>query len=399
MRLSTSSQRRRNAKELNANTSSSDLRCRGGLQATTPFLSARYKSLGDQLLMASESPLSSLENDLACVAVGHAVPSRFRTTVAAYGTQAGSHSGVSKAPMQFMWPGQRSTLAHEALSDFLGTDSHAGRDRYPIKGIRTASANPSGLLIATGPVPVLGKCKDTAQDAAFPAAPRLDTGAVCDTLLKSRRTESTEAATLSYSPPVTLSSTLIPPPRPQDVGKLVIVLDLDETLVHSRDTTVFKRPGVAQLLKTLKGKCEVIVWTAGTREYALNVIRMIDTVCAVQHCIYRHPLWWTGDVGCTKDLRLLGRPMDRVLLVDNTPSVFRANPRNSLLVEDFIVPHLGGYSAQEKTLSVLADIFEHVFRRFTSPCVADVLASKRISRQVIRLERGACVELNVLTTG
>ncbi|KPI83518.1 hypothetical protein ABL78_7450 [Leptomonas seymouri] len=200
--------------------------------------------------------------------------------------------------------------------------------------------------------------------------------------------------TPSTTPPP--SSYLIPPPQPQDVGKLVVVLDLDETLVYSRDTSLYGRPGVAQLLKTLKGKCELIVWTAGAREYALDVIRAIDTMCAVQHCIYRHPMWWTGDVGCPKDLRMLGRPMDRVILVDNTPSVFSVNPRNSLLVPDFIVPFPRLYDAHEKVLFILADIFAHVFCRFTQPCLADVLASKRIARRTVYLDRGNAVELNVL---
>jgi carboxy-terminal domain RNA polymerase II polypeptide A small phosphatase len=201
-------------------------------------------------------------------------------------------------------------------------------------------------------------------------------------------------ASASTPPP---SSYLIPPPQPQDVGKLVVVLDLDETLVYSRGITLYERPGVTQLLKTLKGKCELIVWTAGTREYALDVIRIIDTVCAVQHCIYRHPMWWSGDAGCAKDLRMLGRPMDRVILVDNTPSVFSANPRNSLLVSDFIVPFPHSYDAQEKVLATLTDIFDHVFRRFAQPCLADVLASKRIVRQVVFLEKSGGIELNVLT--
>lgn len=204
---------------------------------------------------------------------------------------------------------------------------------------------------------------------------------------------SLHAKTAETPPP---SSYLIPPPQPQDVGKLVVVLDLDETLVYSRDITLYERPGVTQLLKTLKGRCELIVWTAGTREYALDVIRIIDTVCAVQHCIYRHPMWWSGDTGCAKDLRMLGRPMDRVILVDNTPSVFTLNPRNSLLVTDFIVPFPRSYDAQEKVLSTLTDIFDHVFRRFSQPCLADVLASKRITRQIVYLEHGIAVELNVL---
>ncbi|CBZ35976.1 hypothetical protein, conserved [Leishmania donovani] len=397
MRLSTSSHRHRRDKERNANKTHCDPGGRWNRQTTPPLLSPSYNQPCGRLLTAFETPFSYLE-DSACLAVGNAPPSRFPTTAAADGTHTVPHAVGSKAPIPSTPFGQRTTLAHEALSNFLEIGSHAGRHQHSTRSGRKANVISSPLFPTTvASTPTSATWTDAAQDAAFPSTTRLDTVTVPSESLKSKRADSTDAATTLPSVPLTFSLTLIPPPRPQDVGKLVVVLDLDETLVYSRDIIVYKRPGVIQLLRTLKGKCEVIVWTAGTREYALDVIRTIDSVGAVQYCIYRHPTWWTGDIGCTKDLRLLGRPMDRVLLVDNTPSVFRANPRNSLLVEDFIVPHPRAYNAQEKTLSVLADIFEHVFRRFTSPCIADVLASKRISRQAIRLERGGFVDLNVLT--
>lgn len=230
---------------------------------------------------------------------------------------------------------------------------------------------------------------------AAPSPLRLSSAAVAGVPLRTKPVGHGSAPVHASTP--TPSSYLIPPPLPQDAGKLVVVLDLDETLVYSRGFTLYERPGVVQLLKTLKGRCELIVWTAGAREYALDVIKVIDTVCAVQHCIYRHPMWWSGDAGCAKDLRLLGRPMDRVVLVDNTPSVFSATPRNSLLVPDFVVPTPLLYNAQEKVLATLTDIFDHVFRRFAEPCLADILASKRITRQVVCLEHGNTVELNALT--
>lgn len=397
MRVSTSSHVHRHDKERGANKTHHDPGWRWNRQTAPSVLSSSYKQPCDRLLTTFETPFSHLEESI-CVAVENASPSRFSTTAAPDGTHTASHVVGSTVPISSMPFGQRSTLAQEALSNLLGAGSHAARHQHSTRSGRKANAISSPLFPTTvEPTPISATWTDAPQDAAFPSKPRLDTVTVPSSSCTSKRAGSTDTATSLPSMPLTFSLTLIPPPRPQDVGKLVVVLDLDETLVYSRDMTVYKRPGVIQLLRTLKGKCEVIVWTAGTREYALDVIRTIDSVCAVQYCIYRHPLWWSGDIGCTKDLRLLGRPMDRVLLIDNTPSVFRANPRNSLLVGDFIVPHPRAYNAQEKTLLVLADIFEHVFRRFTSPCVADVFASKRISRQVIRLERGGFVDLNVLT--
>ncbi|KAK7200250.1 NLI interacting factor-like phosphatase [Novymonas esmeraldas] len=396
---STSTHRHRRAKDVDTNAFYCDPGWRWSRPTATSLLSPRH----EPPLTYLESSLPHAEKDVAGDYSSH----RVRTMAATYGTHTAQPTATRRALMPPMLSGQHSVLTREALSDLLEINARASHHRTVAKGGPKAAVS-SSLVLPTAVVatPVSGRWTDAAPDTVLSLTPRLDSAAVSGGRHRRKWAELNGAATPTPpppppppSPPPLSSSTLIPPPHPQDVGKLVVVLDLDETLVYSRDITVYERPGVMRLLKALKGKCELIVWTAGTREYALDVIRIIDPVCAVQHCIYRHPMWWTGDVGCAKDLRMLGRPMDRVLLIDNTPSVFRANPRNSLLVEDFIVPHPRAYNAQEKTLSVLTDIFEHVFRRFTSPCAADVLASKRIKRQIVRLERGGCIELNVLALG
>eukprot|EP01012_Entosiphon_sulcatum_P034435 TRINITY_DN43682_c0_g1_i1.p1 TRINITY_DN43682_c0_g1~~TRINITY_DN43682_c0_g1_i1.p1 ORF type:complete len:308 (+),score=41.98 TRINITY_DN43682_c0_g1_i1:31-924(+) len=116
-----------------------------------------------------------------------------------------------------------------------------------------------------------------------------------------------------------------------------IVFDLDETLIHGRQGTVKVRPGVHELLQALDNthKCEVVVWTAGERDYAQRIVSEIDPNRVIQHCIYRHQRWFKTR-GYTKKLTMLGRPMDRVLIVENTPDCVRCNPNNAIIVEDFL---------------------------------------------------------------
>jgi carboxy-terminal domain RNA polymerase II polypeptide A small phosphatase len=151
-------------------------------------------------------------------------------------------------------------------------------------------------------------------------------------------------------------TTFIPPQRPEDRGKPVIVLDLDETLIFARDGPVVARPGLAHLFRVMQGRCEVVVWTAGERDYALDAIKRIDPNRCIQHCVYRHRKWWTGLPGYTKDLAALGRPLERTVLIENTPDCTRANPLNSILVKDF---H-GDCRSHDSTIYQLADIIESI---------------------------------------
>ncbi|KEG10415.1 nuclear lim interactor-interacting factor [Trypanosoma grayi] len=153
----------------------------------------------------------------------------------------------------------------------------------------------------------------------------------------------------------------LPSMRAIDEGKLVVVLDLDETLVYSRNGPIIQRPGAYRLLDILQGRCEVIVWTAGERHYAMEVIRKIDLHHCIRHCVYRHERWWTEKPGYVKDITALGRPSDRTIIIDNTPDCLRASPRNSILVTDFR-GESGVRSRFDTTLFVLADIIDDVLR-------------------------------------
>ena len=121
----------------------------------------------------------------------------------------------------------------------------------------------------------------------------------------------------------------------EDRGKYCVVLDLDETLVFARNGPIQLRPGCKELIRLLGDHCETVVWTAGERSYAKEVLQKIDDVGAIRHCVYRHHLWFNGQAGQVKDLGMLGRNPDRVLLVENTPDCLRKNATQSVLVPDF----------------------------------------------------------------
>ena len=127
----------------------------------------------------------------------------------------------------------------------------------------------------------------------------------------------------------------LPPQAPEDKDKIVLVLDLDETLVFAREGPLYARPGLDEFFAACKGKCEVVVWTAGLRAYAQAIVKSIDKHKVVKHCVYRHAKWFSGQAGYRKDLACLGRDINKTIIIENTPDCIRGYQQNGILVEDY----------------------------------------------------------------
>eukprot|EP00996_Jenningsia_fusiforme_P000388 NODE_1332_length_1581_cov_57.500653_g1196_i0.p1 GENE.NODE_1332_length_1581_cov_57.500653_g1196_i0~~NODE_1332_length_1581_cov_57.500653_g1196_i0.p1 ORF type:complete len:358 (+),score=47.82 NODE_1332_length_1581_cov_57.500653_g1196_i0:253-1326(+) len=143
---------------------------------------------------------------------------------------------------------------------------------------------------------------------------------------------------------------LLPDADPSVASRICLVLDLDETLVHScfRPTPfadvilpvelknsvhhayVLKRPGVEEFLRRMSDLFEVVIFTASLQEYADPLLDELET-CGVkfhhrlfrEHCVNANGIY-------VKDLSLLGRPLNRTVIVDNSPGAFLFQPRNSI---------------------------------------------------------------------
>ncbi|KAK7057249.1 FCP1-like proteiny domain-containing protein [Favolaschia claudopus] len=152
---------------------------------------------------------------------------------------------------------------------------------------------------------------------------------------------------------------LLPPLAPEHAGRKCLVLDLDETLVHSsfkpipqpdfivpveieyhwHHFHVLKRPGVEDFLKRMGELYEVVVFTASLSKYADPVLDKLDTHKAVAHRLYRESCFSHKGI-YVKDLSQLGRPIGDTIILDNSPASYIFHPNNAVPVSSwFNDPH------------------------------------------------------------
>jgi Dullard-like phosphatase family protein len=122
--------------------------------------------------------------------------------------------------------------------------------------------------------------------------------------------------------------------------KYTLVLDLDETLIsfrigiHGRGI-IKLRPGLFDFLNKIKNKYELVVFTAGTKEYADPIIDIIEKKEKYfikrlyrQHTIYRDNIY-------IKDLSKLGRDLSKIIIMDNMPQNFCLQKENGILISNY----------------------------------------------------------------
>lgn len=147
---------------------------------------------------------------------------------------------------------------------------------------------------------------------------------------------------------------LLGPQRPPEVGKKTLVLDLDETLVHSSfqpvalaafvipveieslvyEIYVAKRPGVDEFLNFCTELYEVVIFTASVGKYAGPLLDKIDPERRCPWRLYRDScLLWQGNY--IKDLSKLGRDLKDVLIVDNSPASSILQPDNAIPIRSW----------------------------------------------------------------
>jgi RNA polymerase II subunit A small phosphatase-like protein len=147
---------------------------------------------------------------------------------------------------------------------------------------------------------------------------------------------------------------LLPPQTPANRGKKCLVLDLDETLVHSsfhptacfdfqikveidgiyHDVFVAKRPGVDLFLERAAEKFELVIFTASLAKYADPVL---DTLDPKGYCYWR--LFRDSCVGhgsqFVKDMSILGRPAESAMILDNSPTSYMFQPEQAIPIESW----------------------------------------------------------------
>ena len=144
-----------------------------------------------------------------------------------------------------------------------------------------------------------------------------------------------------------LKQILLPP---QISNKKTLVLDLDETLVHSQfmtfskpsdiviqieieneihDIHVMVRPGVKIFLEKMEKLYEIVIFTASVSKYADPLLDIIDKK---GYCPFRLFREHCSLINTTfvKDLKRLGRDLKNIIIVDNSPISYVLHPENGI---------------------------------------------------------------------
>jgi len=190
------------------------------------------------------------------------------------------------------------------------------------------------------------------------------------------------------------------PPREVNDSPYCLVLDLDETLIHyvenGPDSYFLVRPYCIEFLEELSKYFEIVVFTAGVKEYADWVIDQIDKNRCIKHRLYReHTIITQAERAqyyenyqnnesvsegaaiksggqslpiILKDLSKIGRPLSKTIIVDNIAENFILQKDNGIFIKSW---YDDPYDTELKELIALLKQIVHLQIDDVRKCLKD----------------------------
>lgn len=141
--------------------------------------------------------------------------------------------------------------------------------------------------------------------------------------------------------------------------KKTLILDLDETLVHSsfkpinynnifhkpdifltinfrnnnHNVYVLKRPYVHEFLKEMNKFYNIVIFTASIKEYANPLLDTLDTEKVIKKRLFREDCCIGPNGKYVKDLKILNMNLKDLILVDNNPISYSYNKCNGVPIQ------------------------------------------------------------------
>lgn len=152
-------------------------------------------------------------------------------------------------------------------------------------------------------------------------------------------------------------SVIVPKPIYLTSEKPVLIIDLDETLIHSSSNhqagehvftiktraqglvsfSVVVRPFAREFLQAVKQYYTLILFTASDKAYASKVLHLIDPnddIFALK--LYKHSCLTIDNKFSIKDLRMFRNiHLDDIIILDNNPVCYLLQPGNAIPITSF----------------------------------------------------------------
>jgi TFIIF-interacting CTD phosphatase-like protein len=147
-------------------------------------------------------------------------------------------------------------------------------------------------------------------------------------------------------------------PEPIELARLLLVLDLDETLVHATESQlmracdflcgpyyVYKRPHLDSFLAQISISCDLAVWSAGSDDYVQPTVARLfrDHVrplfvwsrarCTSRFDGERHEQYVVKDLA---KIKRRGFSLSRTLIVDDDPRKVSRHYGNAIYIPEFL---------------------------------------------------------------
>ncbi|GMF11892.1 unnamed protein product [Phytophthora lilii] len=108
----------------------------------------------------------------------------------------------------------------------------------------------------------------------------------------------------------------------------VLVLDLEDTLVHSE----WSRPGVDEFLETLCQYYEIVIFSQNYG--AEEIVQKLDPKQCALHVLSRDATRYLNGAH-VKDLANLNRDLRQVVILDDDPAAYQLQPENAIPIKPF----------------------------------------------------------------
>ena len=145
---------------------------------------------------------------------------------------------------------------------------------------------------------------------------------------------------------------LLPKKSPEFINKKTLILDLDETLVHSSfipfenndivlnvefdgmiyNIYVLVRPGAEYFIKNISKYYELVIFTASLSNYASPLLDILDKEDNIKFRLYRENCTFMNGM-FIKELKKLNRNMKDLIIVDNSPLAYSFDIDNGLPIK------------------------------------------------------------------